>query len=38
MAPDGEGFDQNAHLLFDDVRVDNLEKPRVVWTGPRDFT
>ncbi len=31
LAPDQEGFDQKAHLSLDDVRVDNLEKPRVVF-------
>jgi len=30
LAPDAGGFDSNAHLTFDDVRVDDLEKPRVV--------
>ncbi len=31
LAPDGEGFYQTAHLSFDDVRVDNREKSRVVF-------
>ncbi len=30
LAPDAGGFDSNAHLTFDDVRVDDLEKSRVV--------
>ncbi len=30
LAPEGGEFDSKAHLTFDDIEVDSLEKPRVV--------
>ncbi len=30
LAPEGGEFDPKAHLTFDDIEVDSLEKPRVV--------